>query len=169
MISKSQIRKAIQKGGSLFSAIMPMLGRVLPYASKIAGPLLTRALSGLSSLGVNKLFGSGQRQAKGGFLIQPGVVTQLMLHIGQFTTVQQKNILKASQAGSGLVLKPTPSQRGGFIGSLLASIGIPLFVNALTGKGLQVDPSSVPRGWRLQIDPPGYYHRPRPFYGAWEQ
>lgn len=61
-ISKIQIPKAIQKGDSLFSALMPVLGKVLPYASKIVGPLVTGALSGLNNLGVNKLFGSGNQQ-----------------------------------------------------------------------------------------------------------
>ena len=46
-MSMTQIRKAIQKGGSLFLALMPsMLGKVLLYASKVAGPLVTGALSG---------------------------------------------------------------------------------------------------------------------------
>ena len=38
----------------------------LPLAKKAIGPLMTGALSGLASLGVNKLFGSKQ---KGGYLI----------------------------------------------------------------------------------------------------
>ena len=60
-ISAAQMRK--QDGGSLFSAILPMMSKVgamaLPWLSKAAAPLATGALSGLSSLGVNKLFGSG--------------------------------------------------------------------------------------------------------------
>ena len=74
-------------------------------------------MSGLSSLGVNKLFGSGQQ---GGSLIQSGVVSQLMPYLGHFSVPQQRKILKAEQTGTGLVLIPTVSQRGGFIGSFLA-------------------------------------------------
>ena len=37
------------------------------------------------------------------------------------------------------MIKPTKAQSGGFLGTLLASIGIPTLINALTGKGLQVD------------------------------
>ena len=130
-MSMTQIRKAIQKGGSLFLALMPsMLGKVLLYASKVAGPLVTGALSGLSSLGVNKLFSSGH---KGGFLIQSGVVSQLLTYLGHFSVPQQRKILKSEQTGTGLVLIPTVSQRGGFIGSFLASIGIPMLLQGLMG------------------------------------
>ena len=31
------------------------------------------------------------------------------------------------------------TEQGGFLGTLLASIGVPLLLNALTGKGLQAD------------------------------
>ena len=73
MLTKSQINKIrkaitngtgvdlkismtqIQKGGFLFSTIIPLLSKVLPYASKAVGPLATGAISGLSTLGVNKL------------------------------------------------------------------------------------------------------------------
>jgi len=80
------------------------------------------------------------------------------------------------------VIKPTKSQNGGFLGTLLASIGVPLLLNALTGKGLQVDKKrpkrSVPvyvtsnttlssnkkdRGLVLPLD-----YRSPPFFGSWK-
>ena len=35
------------------------------------------------------------------------------------------------------VIKPTKKQSGGFLGTLLASIGVLLLLNALAGKGMQ--------------------------------
>ena len=52
---------------------------------------------------------------------------------------QKKDILNALQSGGQLVIKPTRTQQGGFLGTLLASIGVPLLLNALTGKGIQAD------------------------------
>ena len=52
--------------------------------------------------------------------------------------------LKALQTGNGLVIRPTKTQCCGFLGTLLASIGVPLLLNALTGKGTQVDSTGSP-------------------------
>ena len=60
------------------------------------------------------------------------------------TTGQKKDILKALQTGNGLVIRPTKTQQGGFLGPLLASIGVPLLLNVLTGKGTQVDSTGSP-------------------------
>ena len=110
---------------------------------------------------MNKLFGSAGKREE--FLKQPAVISQLMPYTGQFTPTQQRKIVKAKQSGSEWVLKPTVSQRGDFIGSRLASIGIPMSINALTGKGLQTGPPpSTPSNGLvkgLQVDPPGYYQR----------
>ena len=68
------------------------------------------------------------------------------------------------------MIRPTKTQRGGFWGSLLASIGIPLALemgSKLFGKGLSV-PKKEGKG--LMVGPkPGMmvpYHPP-PFYGSW--
>lgn len=55
------------------------------------------------------------------------------------TAKQKQQILGALQTENGVVIKPTKTQSGGFLGTLLASIGVPLLLNALTGKGLHVD------------------------------
>ena len=91
---------------------------------------------GLASLGVDKIFGKGQR---GGFLIPMDKIAHLVAYKHLLTTGQKKDILKSLQTGNGLVIRPTKTQRGGFLGTLLASIGVPLLLNALTGKGLQAD------------------------------
>ena len=76
-----------------------------------------------------------------------------------------------------IVIKPTKSQSGGLLGTLLASIGVPLLLNALTGKGLQVDrersrrsvPVYVPKNTNGGLVLPADYRPPPPFYGTWKQ
>ena len=113
----------------------------MPLAKKAIAPLTTGASSGLASLGVDKIFGKGQR---GGFLIPMDKIAQLVAYKHLLTTGQKKDILKALQTGNGLVIKPTKTQQDGFLGTLLASIGVPLLLNALTGKGTQVDSTGSP-------------------------
>ena len=139
-ISKTQIRKAVRQGGSLWGSLISLGSKLLPMARPIvkkdAAPLVTGALSGLASLGVDKIFGKGQR---GGFLIPMDKIAQLVAYKHLLTTGQKKDILKSLQTGNGLVIRPTKTQQSGFLGTLLASIGVPLLLNALTGKGLQAD------------------------------
>ena len=45
---------------------------------------------------------------------------------------------RAVQSGGKVIVKPTKTQTGGFLGSLLASIGIPIAIEAfkrMTGSG----------------------------------
>ena len=94
-----------------------------------------------------------------------------MPYIGQFTVPQQRNIFNAEQQRAGLVLRPTVSERGGFIRSLLASIGIPMLLQGLMGgKVLQTDspPSHHMEGVFKSITA-GNYQRPPLFYGTWSQ
>ena len=69
-ISKTQIRKSVREGGSLFSSLALLGAKVLPYATKAASKALpalaTGAVSALGSLGIDKMFGKGMT---GGFLI----------------------------------------------------------------------------------------------------
>ena len=149
-ISKTQIRKAvifflIRQGGSLWGSLISLGSKLLPMAMPLAkkaiAPLATGALSGLASLGVDKIFGKGQR---GGFLVPIDKIAQLINYKHLLTTGQKKDIRKALQTGNGLVIRPTKTQQGGFLGTVLASIGVPLLLNALTGKGTQVDSTGSP-------------------------
>ena len=64
-ISKTQIRKAIKHGVSLFGSLMSLGSKLIPMAMPLAKKAIallpTGAFSGLASLGVDKLFGKGQR------------------------------------------------------------------------------------------------------------
>ena len=139
-ISKTQIRKAVKQGGSLWGSLISLRGKLLPMAmpivKKAAAPLVTGALSGLASLGVDKIFRKGQR---GGFLIPMDKIAQLVAYKHLLNTGQKTDTLKALQTGNGLVIRPTKTQNGGFLGTLLASIEVPLLLNVMTRKGLQAD------------------------------
>ena len=190
-ISKTQIRHVVQHGGSLWSSLITLGTKALPYAtaaaSKALPALATGALSGLASLGVDKIFGNGQ---SGGFLIPQNKIDQLIKHKDLLTKKQKEQIVSALHTGGQLVVKPTKTQSGGFLGTLLASIGVPLLLNALTGKGLQVDrrqsrrsanvyaPKTGQPGRGLQVDKhgltgsvpiyvPSHYTSP-PFFGSWD-
>ena len=153
-ISKTQIRYLVQEGGSLWSSLINLGMRALPYASRAvskAGPALaTGALSALGSLGIDKIFGKGQ---KGGFLVPQSKIDQLIKYKDLLTKKQKEQIVSALHTGGQIVIKPTKSQSGGFLGSLLASIGIPLILNALTGKGLQVDKQRSKRSTNVYVPP----------------
>ena len=159
-ISKSQIRKVVQ-GGSLFSSLAMLGAKALPFvASKALPALATGAVSALGSLGIDKIFGKGMT---GGFLIPQNKIEQLIQHKNLLTKAQKEQILAAVQSGGQLVLNPTAKQRGGFLGSLLASIGIPLALemgSKLFGKGMTL-PRKAGHGLMTMPKPP-------PFYGNWE-
>ena len=164
-ISKTQIRKSVKQGGSLFSSLALLGAKALPYAAKAASKALpalaTGAVSALGSLGIDKIFGKGQ---SGGFLIPQNKIDQLIKYKDWLTTKQKEQILSAVQSGGQVVINPTVKQRGGFLGSLLASIGIPLALemgSKLFGKGLTL-PRKAGHGLVTMPKPPP------PFYGNWE-
>ena len=163
-LTKTNIRK--QVGGSLLTSILT-LGRTLaPTLGKTLG---LSALAGLASEGasqvVKKIAGKGVQS--GGFLIPQNKIDQLIAYKHLLTDKQKRDILNSVQSGGQLVLKPTKSQYGGFLGTLLASIGIPLAVEAIkkmTGGapriGSKLEGHGAPRIGMYQ---------PPPFIGTWEQ
>lgn len=188
-ISKSQIRKAVKQGGSLWSSLVSLGTKLLPMVTKKVLPsLATGAMSGLASLGVDKIFGNGQVGGQtGGFIIPQTKIDRLIKYKDWLTEAQKKKqIVNAIHTGGQVVIKPTKTQSGGFLGTLLASIGVPLLLNALTGSGLQIDgsrsrrstPVYVPKrnntssskrtdgGLVLPVNP---NLKPPPFFGSWEK
>ena len=159
-LAKTNIRK--QVGGSLLTSILT-LGRTLaPILSKTLG---LSALAGLASEGASQVV----KKISGGFLIPQNKIDQLIAYKHLLTNKQKKDILNSLQSGGQLVVKPTKSQYGGFLGTLLASIGLPLAIEAIkkiTGKGAPRMGSDLIKGHgapRLGM------YQPPPFIGTWEQ
>ena len=194
-ISKSQIRKVARHGGSLWSSLAGLASKalpmVIPLAKKAAVPLATGALSGLASLGVNKLFGGKGLQVDsrrsrrslpvhvpvkdGGAFQIPNNMLQNLMNIAHLLTKKQlSDVMNAINMGLDVVIKPTKAQTGRGIGTILASIGIPMLLDAVLGKGLQVDsrrsrrslPVHVPEKDGGLVLPLNY--RSPPFYGSWD-
>ena len=178
-ISKTQISKVVKKGGSLFSSLAALVPTLLPkamqVASKVVPGLAMGALGSLGNFTMDKILGQGQiaRSAhamRGGFLIPQDKVDKLIANQRYLTKKQKEDIVNALQSGGEIVIKPTAKQRGGFLGTLLASIGVPLLLNALSGKGLQ---NRCHSGHGLQNRPTpsaypyGYAPFPPPFIGQW--
>ena len=142
-VSKSQAQKV---GGSLFSALFPLARSAAPMLAKTLG---LSALAGLASEGasqvVKKISGSGQRASRrpqramtGGFLIPQDKIQKLIDNKHLLTNKQKEQILSALQSGGQIVVKPSKKQSGGLLGTMLASIGIPLAIEAVKsvfGKG----------------------------------
>ena len=167
-LAKTNIRK--QVGGSLLSSILS-LGRT--FGPTLAKTLGLSALAGVASEGasqvVKKISGGSQT---GGFLIPNSKINQLIANKHLLSEKQKRDIINAIQTGSGVHIKPTKKQTGGFLGTLLASIGVPL---ALEAFKKMVGGSGVPRIGK----PPktnggaaprlGVYEPPPPFFGTWKQ
>ena len=161
-LSKAQISKNLQSGGSVLSSLLQLGTKMLPYAtkaiSKVAPALATGAAQALGSLGIDKIFG--------GFMIPQNKIDKLIKYKNLLSQKQKEDLMKALQSGGRLIIKPTKVQSGGFLGTLLASIGIPLALKALTGSGLQVTPKTRAKG--LQV-PRRTTSQPPPFVGSWDK
>ena len=171
-ISKTQIRNSVKHGGNLFTSLIKLGLKVLPYAvkgvSKVAPAIATGAATALGDIGIKKLFGKG-------ITIPKTFYPMLHPFANEFTKAQIEQINKIFKTGGRLVIKPTKTQiEGGFLGTL-ASIGIPMAISLLPklfGSGLQVDRGASSNTRNVYVQPtqgegyPGY--NPPPFYGNWE-
>ena len=168
-LTKTNIRK--QVGGSLLSSILS-LGRT--FGPTLAKTLGLSALAGVASEGasqiVKKISGGSQT---GGFLIPNSKIDQLIAHKHLLSDKQKKDIVNAIQTGSGVHIKPTKKQTGGFLGTLLASIGVPLALEAfkkMVGGGSEGVPRIAKAPLKDGGSAPrmGIYQPPPPFFGTWE-
>ena len=179
-VSKSQAQKV---GGSLFSALFPLARSAAPMLAKTLG---LSALAGLASEGasqvVKKISGSGQ---VGGFLIPQDKIQKLIDNKHLLTNKQKEQILSALQSGGQIVVKPSKKQSGGLLGTMLASIGIPLAIEAVKSvfgkgaprigrpKGKGAPRIGRPKGGkgapRLGGPAATLFQRPPPVVGNWEQ
>ena len=115
-ISKTQIRKAIIRGGSLWSSLATLGAKALPLVTKGVCPL-----SALGSLGIDKIFGSGQQ---GGAVLPESIVKMLqkgievpvrflvnLINMKEMLTNAQKTLIgKGIEGGCSITLKPTRKQ-----------------------------------------------------------
>ena len=181
-ISKTQMRNAIQMrgrdGGSLFSAVVPLARTLAPTLAKTLG---LSALAGLASEGASqvakKISGNGM---KGGFLIPQDKIQKLLDNKHLLTKKQKEQISAALQSGGQVVVKPSAKQSGGMLGTILASIGIPLaleMAKKLFGKGAPKVGRPKGKGAPRVGRPKGKgaprlgapFQRPPPFFGTWGQ
>ena len=151
-MSKTQIEKTAQRGGSLFSSLF-----------NLARPLIKPAVKALASAGLSfgaekalkKIFGNGY-----------GTNEIKLYKLVQALSPEQKKEVEKFLVGQGAVRGGGTKQYGGFLG-MLASIGVPLaidLIGKMFGKGLQVGPPPRrrgPGGKGMHINPP-------PFFGSWD-
>ena len=188
-ISKTQIRKVMKQGGSLFSAIIPLARSLAPTLAKTLG---LSALAGLASEGASQVVKkiSGKGTMTGGFLIPQDKIQKLIDNKHLLTNKQKQDILTALQSGGQVVVKPSKKQSGGLLGTMLASIGIPLVLEMaknLFGKGAAGGAGAPrlgrpkgkgaprlgrPKGKGVAAGAPNLgtpFQRPPPIVGNWEQ
>ena len=137
-ISKTEIAKIAKKGGTLLSSLLNVGTKLLPQAMNIATKILpalaTGALSSVGNFATDKILGAGQ---SGGMIIPHSKIPELLPFGNLLSEKQKRDLAMALQSGNDLKLKPTKRQSGGFLGTLLASIGVPILLRALTGSGMQ--------------------------------
>ena len=128
------------------------------------------ALGGLASEGASQLVKaiSGKGQS-GGFIVPHDQINKLIDYKYLLSMKQKQDILNALQSGGSVHIKPTKTQSGGFLGTLLASIGIPLAIEPIkkiTGKGAPRIGTSKYKGGK-GAPRIGAYKPPLPFIGTW--
>ena len=127
-ISKYNIRR--QTGSGIFSSILPVLRNVAPTIGKTLG---LSALAGLASEGASQIV----KKISGGQLFQvPNKNLYMLAKMADLLTKGQiGDLARAHRAGEDLLFKITQKQVGNGIGTLIASIGIPMIIDALKGRG----------------------------------
>ena len=132
-ISKAQLRKFATSGGSIMNLFRIVSGVARKILPKILAPLATGAVSGLGETAIKKAVG-GSDQLSPEHVKMVVDTPEIRNQIKQLLPVaQQKKLVSSYKSGSGLVLKTGRGQKGGFLGSLLAGIGIPLIAKLFGG------------------------------------
>ena len=154
-ISKYNIRR--QSGSGIFSSILPVLKNVAPTIGKTLG---LSALAGLASEGASQIV----KKISGGQVYQvPNNKLFMLAQLGDLLTKGQiGDLARAHKLGEDLLFKMTQRQVGNGIGTLIASIGIPMLIDALKGGGVRMGKSDGGGGPRM-----GMPMAPPPFIGTW--
>ena len=132
-ISKAQLRKFATSGGSIMNLFRIVSGVARKILPKILAPLATGAVSGLGETAIKKAVG-GSYQLSPEHVKMVVDTPEIRNQMKQLLPIaQQKKLVSSYKSGSGLVLKTGRGQKGGFLGSLLAGIGIPLIAKLFGG------------------------------------
>ena len=158
-LSKSNIRK--QEGSGIFSCLLPVLKSVAPTIGKTLG---LSALAGAASEGASQII----KKITGGQFFQ--VPNQNLIMLAQLSHLlskgQRNDLANAHNLGRDLLFKITQKQVGNGIGSILASIGIPIVLDALKGMTGRGAPR-MGRGRRRREGAAARIGTPPPFLGSW--
>ena len=129
-ISKYNIRR--QTGSGIFSAVMPLLKNIAPTIGKTLG---LSALAGLASEGASQIV----KKMSGGQMFQvPNKNLYMLAQMGDLLTKGQTgDLARAHKVGEDQLFKITQKQVGSGIGTLIASIGIPMINDALKGGNIK--------------------------------
>ena len=154
-ITKSNVRK--QSGSGIFSAVLPALRAVAPSIGKTLG---LSALAGAASEGESQII----KKITGGqlFQIPHKNLGALALAAHLLTGKQRRDLVNADKSKKDMLFRVTPKQVGNGIGSILASIGIPLALDVIKGITDRGAPRMGNRGGgspRIGAPPP--------FIGTW--
>ena len=165
-LAGSNIRK--QVGGSLLTSILSLARTFGPTLAKTVG---LSALAGAASEGASQVV---KKISGKGFMVPFAQMQQLIENKHLLTNKQKKDVLNALNTGSGVHIKPTQKQSGGFLGTLLASIGVPLALEAfkkmVSGSGVpRIGKAPAPLTKGGAAPRMGKYQPIPPFYGTWEQ
>ena len=156
-ISKSDIRK--QTGSGVFSSLFPALRAAAPAIGKTLG---LSALAGAASEGASQII----KKITGGQLLRiPNDKLFMLAQMSNLLTPkQQRDLAAAYSIPSDLNFRVTKKLVGNGIGTILASIGIPLVIDAVKklSGGSSVRIGSSRGGASPRIG------RPPPFIGSWE-
>ena len=132
-ISKAQLRKFATSGGSIMNLFRIVTGVAKKILPKILAPLATGAVSGLGEVAIKKAVG-GSYQLSPEHVKMVVDTPEIREQIQRLLPVsQKKKLVESYKCGSGLVLRTGRGQKGGFLGSLLAGIGIPLIAKLFGG------------------------------------
>ena len=172
-ISKNNIRR--QTGSGIFSSILPVLKNVAPTIGKTLG---LSALAGLASEGASQIvkkISGGQATPANQMFQVPNKNLYMLAQMGDLLTKGQiGDLARAHKLGEDLLFKLTQRQVGSGIGTLLASIGIPMIIDALKGGSIKgrggVRMGKSEGGGRRGGGGPriGSTMAPPPFIGTWE-
>ena len=158
-LSKSNIRK--QEGSGIFSSLMPVLKSVAPTIGKTLG---LSGLAGAASVGASQVI----KKITGGQVFQvPNQNLYILAPLSHLLTPKQRtDLANAHNLSRDLLFKITQKQVGNGIGTVLASINIPIVLDALkglTGRGApRMGRGRRRRGWGA-----ARIGAPPPFLGSW--